>query len=178
MVTGWVWLLSTRPLKRTVAKFSLKALRAKGRPLLYSYQKPMTNGTMSPRFTDSSNQFKGQILIVENEPLVREALEDILNVVGLSVISVDDGLAGVATYQERHADIDAVILDLHLAEQDGVETLRQLRAIDPAVKILVSSGYSDEEIRARLVDVFPVPTLRKPYNVEMLLNKLNQLLPH
>lgn len=119
---------------------------------------------------------KGSVLVVENEPFMREAVEDILDTVGLEVISTSDGHEGVAAYLSHKDDIDLVILDMRLPGMDGSEILRMLRTINPYVKVLIASGYEEQEVRRLLKDQQTVSILRKPYNADALLSTVQKIL--
>jgi len=120
----------------------------------------------------------GSVLVIENEPLVLEALEDILDLVGLHVVSAEDGEEGIAAYQEHLDEIELVILDMRLPGKDGPDILKALRAINPSVKVIVSSGYDEEEVAQRFMGQQPILILKKPYDAETLLAKVNSVLPH
>ncbi len=119
---------------------------------------------------------KGSILIVENEPFMREAVEDILDTVGLKVISTGDGHEGIAAYLSHQDEIDLVILDMKLPGMDGSETLRMLRSINPYVKVLIASGYEEQDVRRQLKDQQAVSILKKPYDADTLLSMVNNIL--
>lgn len=68
-----------------------------------------------------------------------------------------------------------MILDLTMPGLDGAEVLRSIRAINPATRALVMSGYSKEDILARLRGLGEVAILRKPFTQEILLNALRAL---
>ena len=116
------------------------------------------------------------ILVVDNEQLVREALIDILDTIGVHVISANSGREGIDTYQDYHNSIDLVILDMRLPGMDGPEILKALRAINPEVKVIVSSGYDEEEIERRFHDQSPTFILKKPYDAEKLLRVVQRVL--
>jgi len=120
----------------------------------------------------------GSVLVIENEPLVLEALEDILDLVGLHVVSAEDGEEGIAAYREHLDEIELVILDMRLPGKDGPDILKALRAINPSVKVIVSSGYDEEEVAQRFTGQQPILILKKPYDAETLLAKVNSVLSH
>lgn len=120
----------------------------------------------------------GSVLVIENEPLVLEALEDILDLVGLKVVSAEDGKEGITAYREHQDEIELVILDMRPPGKDGPDILKALRRINSSVKVIVSSGYDEEEVARRFVDQQPILTLKKPYDAETLLAKVNSVLAH
>lgn len=93
---------------------------------------------------------KGRVLAMDDEPLMRDVLARMLQVLGYSVVAVADGAAAVDAYRrgaETGAPFDAVILDLTIpGGVGGVKALEALRALDPDVRAIVSSGYSNDPV--------------------------------
>jgi CheY-like chemotaxis protein len=120
----------------------------------------------------------GSILVVENEPFMREAVEDILDSVGIDVFSAKDGHEGIATYLSNKEQIELVILDLRLPGLTGAEILQMLRSINPLVKVIIASGYDEQEIERQLKGQVASSILRKPYNADTLLSTVQTVLGH
>lgn len=120
----------------------------------------------------------GSVLVVENEPFMREAVEDILDSIGIEVFSAEDGHAGVATYLSNKDKIDLVILDMRLPGMPGAEILQMLRTINPLVKVIVASGYDEQEVRRQLKGQPTASILRKPYSADTLLTVVQTELGH
>jgi CheY-like chemotaxis protein len=120
----------------------------------------------------------GFVLVVENEPFIREAVEDILDSVGIEVFSAGDGHEGVATFLANKDKIDLIILDMRLPGMAGAETLRMLRSINPLVKVIVASGYDEAEVQMQLKGQPTASILRKPYNADTLLSTVQAALGH
>jgi PAS domain S-box-containing protein len=108
------------------------------------------------------------VLVIDDEAPVREALVDILEASGLRVLTAEDGAAGVALYAGQAAEIGLIVLDLSMPGQSGEETFKQLRALNPQVRILVSSGYDGSEVAARFTGLSFTGFLQKPYSRETL----------
>lgn len=119
---------------------------------------------------------RGSVLVVENEPFMREAMEDILDTIGLKVIGVGDGQEGIDTYVTNQDKIDLVILDMRLPGMGGAEILRKLRTINPLVKVIIASGYDEQEVRQQIPDYQSVSFLKKPYNADVLLSTVERFL--
>ncbi|MEJ2749565.1 MAG: response regulator [Anaerolineae bacterium] len=115
---------------------------------------------------------------MDNEPFIREAVEDILDSIGINVFSAEDGHEGIATYLSNKDKIDLVILDMRLPGLTGAEILRMLRSINPLVKVIVASGYDEQEIQRQLKGQPTVSILRKPYNADVLLSTVRAELSH
>jgi PAS domain S-box-containing protein len=85
------------------------------------------------------------ILVIDDERPVREALADILELEGWTALTAANGREGVALFRRHQAEIALVLLDLLMPVMGGDETLAALRAIDPQVKVILSSGYDEAE---------------------------------
>jgi DNA-binding response OmpR family regulator len=75
---------------------------------------------------------------------VRDAVTDILELEGLSVLTASDGRAGINLYRQRQADIALILLDLSMPGLNGEETFRELRQINTHARVLLSSLRQDE----------------------------------
>ena len=122
----------------------------------------------------AAGRASGLVLLIDDEEVVREAVTDILEVEALGVLAVVDGKSGVALYCEHQAEIRLVLLDLSMPGMSGEETFRQLRAINPQVRIVLSSGYDESEVAARFAGQAPTGFLQKPYCVEALTAAIRQ----
>ncbi len=116
------------------------------------------------------------ILVIDDEPPVRETIADMLNSAGFSVTLAADGQQGVALFAQDAHNIDLVLLDLSMPGMSGEETFQALRQIAPTVPILLSSGYNQTEATQRFVGQELAGFLQKPYTTEMLLAKVRGLI--
>jgi two-component system cell cycle sensor histidine kinase/response regulator CckA len=116
------------------------------------------------------------ILVIDDELPVRAAVTDILEDSGLRVITAEDGETGVGVYRERQAAIDLVVLDLSMPGQSGEETLRQLRELNPQVRVILSSGYDQVEVAQRFADRAYSGFIQKPYDDLTLIGEIKRYL--
>lgn len=116
------------------------------------------------------------VLVIDDEAVVREAVEDILESIDIVVLSASDGREGISLFQENSAKIEGVLLDMKMPGLSGPDTLRELRQIDPHVPVILSSGYSEDETKRAIADQGPAIFLPKPYNFDELINKVEELL--
>jgi CheY-like chemotaxis protein len=103
-----------------------------------------------------------QILVVDDEPLIRETLGFALAHHGFAVRLAAGGREAVEVFRQHHGAIAVVLLDVRMPGLDGPQTLAELRAIDPRVRCCFMSGhtgdYSAAELLARgAAHVFPKP---------------------
>jgi signal transduction histidine kinase/CheY-like chemotaxis protein len=116
------------------------------------------------------------VLVIDDEEPVRDAVTDILDLEGLSVLTASDGQAGIDLYRQRQADIGLILLDLSMPGLNGEETLRELRQINARARVLLSSGYSHNEVAARFADQSDVGFIQKPYDAEQLVLEVKRYL--
>jgi PAS domain S-box-containing protein len=106
------------------------------------------------------------ILLVDDEPLIRDVATKMLTNLGYQVLTAEDGRQAVDVCQTNPGLIDLVILDLTMPYLSGQETFDVLRRIKPGIRVLFSSGYSNEQLGAPgSPDVGFVP---KPYRAHEL----------
>lgn len=118
----------------------------------------------------------GRILVVDDEEIVREILSDMLRRLGYEVIEAETGAEAVDVYGSQHEQIDAVILDLMMPGMSGGETYDVLRAIDPSVKALLSTGHSPDGVTQALLERGVKGLVPKPYGLNELARALNDAL--
>ncbi len=121
--------------------------------------------------------FQGKtILIIDDDDLVRLTLQARLDSLGCDVLHACDGQEGLAVYREHQTNIDAIILDMTMPVMDGSVCFKELQSIDPKVKVILSSGYADEDLLASFEGNPPAATLEKPYDMKKLKVTLARIL--
>ena len=120
------------------------------------------------------------ILLMDDDDLIRVTLEDLFNELGYTVTAVDCGEAAIVEYKKAFDEghpFDAVILDLTVpGGLGGVETLKRLREINPGVKAIVGSGYANDPVMANHQEYGFHAIFSKPFNVIELSNTLKCVL--
>jgi PAS domain S-box-containing protein len=111
----------------------------------------------------------GRILVVEDEEVVRRAVEQMLTRAGYEVMTASNGREAVACYAAHAGRLDLVIIDLRMPEMDGRACFRELKRLDPGVKAIVSTGYEADGAAQEMLDQGMVGFVRKPYQMEDLL---------
>ncbi|MFW5941474.1 MAG: response regulator [Chloroflexota bacterium] len=118
----------------------------------------------------------GKVLVIDNDRFMLEVIEAVLELAGRPTVSATSGNEGIEHFRTQQEDIDLVILDMRLSTAtEGAETLRALRAIDPGIKVIIASAYSQSEVEEFLADEQGDAVLRKPYNMEQLLVTIEEL---
>ncbi len=116
------------------------------------------------------------ILVIDDEEVIRQVAADILGSYGYRVRVAADGAEGVAIFKREPGVIDMVLLDMIMPRQGGRETFLQLQKIDPAVRVLFSTGYSQNEKVNEIMDLGIRGFIQKPYQVRELLAKVRDVL--
>ena len=126
-----------------------------------------------PARPESKSSFgRGTVLLVDDEESTREVARMMLETGGLRVLEACDGLEALELYKERMDEIDLVFLDLNMPRMDGKDAFRRLHAVDPSVRVVLTSGYPEEQMASGLEGLDPVGLLQKPFT----LNGLGELL--
>jgi two-component system, cell cycle sensor histidine kinase and response regulator CckA len=126
--------------------------------------------------TPDSDSRRKTILVVEDEKQVRELCVEWLDLLGYETIAAVDGADGVHIFCERMNEIDIVLMDFAMPRMNGVEAFEELVRVKPDVKVIFSSGYTEEAIRPRFVSQRPASILHKPYDMAVLKAELDRLL--
>jgi CheY-like chemotaxis protein len=95
---------------------------------------------------------------------------------GYTVLTADSGCSALETYRKNRDKIDLVILDVFMPDMRGREVLRELFVINPDVRVLLSSGYSEESEHKELIALGARGFIGKPFVVERLLLKIREVL--
>ncbi len=123
---------------------------------------------------------KGRVLLMDDEELVREIAGKMMEVFGHEVAFAEHGEAAIGKYKaaiESGNPFDIVILDLTIrGGMGGKETIERLLAVDPGIKAIVSSGYSDDAVMSDYQKYGFSACLTKPYKLQELGDTLNNLL--
>ncbi len=118
---------------------------------------------------------KGVVLVVEDEPLVRDVARSALESLGYCVETAEHGQAGVTVYQERHGELLAVLLDLKMPVMSGLEAFALMRQVDASVPIIICTGYGENEEVQTLLSQGAAGLLSKPYRLLELSEAIQRL---
>jgi DNA-binding response OmpR family regulator len=111
-------------------------------------------------------QGTNHILVVDDEPDVRDLLSKFLTRRGYNVHTAGDGEAAIEAIRDDHPDI--VLLDLRLPKIDGLSVLEHVRAEDDDVAIITMSGNADEATARRTLELGAADFITKPFNLPYL----------
>ena len=112
--------------------------------------------------TPATELRRGTVLVVDDEPILREGIADFLHTVGFRSAALPDGNDAVAWVRADPSAVAMVLLDLNMANLGGLEAARLMRAQAPDLPILVVTGSADVETRRRLEAMPDLEVLEKP----------------
>jgi CheY-like chemotaxis protein len=118
----------------------------------------------------------GTVLLVDDEEVVREVCTAMIEEFGCRAITAVDGEDAIRILREGTEKIDLVLMDLTMPRMDGTTAAREMIRIRPEVKVVLSSGYSEQELSSRFSEQGFAGFLQKPFNLHDLRNLLAKVL--
>jgi two-component system cell cycle sensor histidine kinase/response regulator CckA len=113
-----------------------------------------------------------RILVVDDELAVRQVLVGILEHAGYEVVEACDGQEAVDIFREQSDTIDCVLLDLSMPKLDGEEAFAQMREIRGDARVILSSGFTEQEIINRFQGAGLAGVVQKPAQIQVVLEKI------
>ena len=116
-----------------------------GKGTRFNIYLPITKAAPTEKFEEDID-IRGTetILIIDDEPHIREMCKDILEPYGYKVLVAESGTEGIKIFKNKKDEISLVILDMIMPKMGGSEVFQALRTIKPDAKIVICSGYSHE----------------------------------
>lgn len=118
----------------------------------------------------------GLILLIDDEEIIRMTSGEILNELGYEVISAASGDEGIAVLTEKNDMISLVILDMSMPGKSGLDIYREIKDLHPAMKVLLTSGYREEQKVGKMLEAAKDGFIQKPYTIDELDRKLSKML--
>jgi PAS domain S-box-containing protein len=119
-------------------------------------------------------QGAGTVLLVDDEETVRGIGGAMLKELGFTTITANDGREAVEIFK-NNPDIAFVILDLTMPHMDGEQCFRELRQMKPDIKVIMSSGYNEQEVTQRFVGKGLAGFIQKPYKLSVLKEAIKRI---
>ncbi len=117
---------------------------------------------------------KKTVLLVEDEPPVRQSVRRLLESQGYSVIEARDGFEALRVFERNAGSIDLVLSDVRMPGMGGYELVQQLRARTPDLRVLFMSGYAEKPMLSGGVGS-GTSYLQKPFDVNTLMQRVREL---
>jgi PAS domain S-box-containing protein len=116
------------------------------------------------------------VLVIDDEEMIRSVTQRVLKRLGYEVLLSDDGIHGLEVFQ-AHADrISCVLLDLTMPRMNGEETFRAIQRIRPDTRVILMSGFTEEDATRQIGAKGLAGFLQKPFTISELHEKINAIL--
>ncbi|MFZ5996035.1 MAG: PAS domain-containing hybrid sensor histidine kinase/response regulator [Nitrospirota bacterium] len=161
---GYISLYS-EPGKGTTFKIYLPLLRQKHDEQASAMPAALTRGTET-------------VLLAEDETEVRKTTKTVLESLGYTVIEATDGTDALSAFYEHQDRIQLLILDVALPHRNGREVYDEIRATNPDIKVLFTSGYTSDIMHTRGILEEGLPFISKPYAPHELSEKIREVLEY
>jgi two-component system cell cycle sensor histidine kinase/response regulator CckA len=126
--------------------------------------------------SESEHEGNETILLVDDEEFIRTIAREILEMKGYSVLEATQGEEAVKLYREHRDGIDLVILDMAMPVMGGRDAFIKLREYNPAVRVVLATGYSRDSDLADVMKLGINGFIEKPYRVEELASVIRRVL--
>ena len=118
------------------------------------------------RFSQPARSLKGFIMVVDDDPKIREVLKKFLTKNDYDVVCVDNAEKALAKIKERK--INLILLDINLPGMDGLTALKKFKEIDKSLGVIMISGNTDVELAKEAMKLGAKDYVMKPFNLEYL----------
>lgn len=119
---------------------------------------------------------EGLLLIVDDDETARTVSKRILESGGFKTMLACDGREGIELFEKHQSEIIGVLLDMTMPHMDGLETFQRLKQLEPEVKVILTSGYSEQDAISRFSGKGLAGFIQKPYRPGELLHLMDQIL--
>jgi DNA-binding NtrC family response regulator len=118
----------------------------------------------------------GTILVIDDEAIILRAVEMALGKQGYTVKAIGDPAAAIEYYRANAARIACVILDIIMPKMNGMTCYSRLRAMNPSIKVIVTTGYTDDLAFEEFVALNNLTVVPKPFDVPALVEAIRRVL--
>ena len=119
---------------------------------------------------------QGLVLVVDDEEMIRVTAREILQLCGYTVLLAEDGVEAIEVFRQHQQEIAAVLLDMVMPRMSGRETYLALRQVAPEVKVLLSSGFRQDERVEEVLRLGIRGFVQKPYALRELAAAIHQVI--
>ena len=163
-------------------KGGLKVYSELGKGTTFKLFFPVANGhaqdSTSPFPAPLAFKGTGTVLVVDDEETVRTVAARMLERLGFAVMTANDGREGMEKFRTDPARFTLVLLDLTMPHLDGEETFRQMRVLNPGVRVILTSGFNQQEAVNRFTGKGLAGFIQKPFELGSLIQVIRSVLPH
>jgi PAS domain S-box-containing protein len=119
---------------------------------------------------------QGTVLVVDDEETVRAVAARLLESLGFKTVLAQDGRDAVEKFTARQAEIHLVLMDLTMPHMDGEQAFRELRRINPSIRVLLMSGFNEQDAINRFTGKGLAGFIQKPFKRQELQEKLKNIM--
>jgi two-component system response regulator (stage 0 sporulation protein F) len=127
---------------------------------------------MTDNLDKPSTEERNRVLVIDDSPIIREMLVEILTDAGYTVDTAVDGEKGVA--QALQQDYCVILCDVHMPRQNGLETVREIITVKPSAKIIMTDSFPDKLAQSARAEG-ALCCLQKPFDVKELRLLIDQI---
>ncbi|HUT63752.1 MAG TPA: ATP-binding protein [Anaerolineae bacterium] len=139
-----------------------------GKPLKVAEEEMMPTNDMLIR--------GGSILVIDDEKDVLEVIKTMLETINFTVYTVSSGREGVEFFHNNADKIDIILIDITMPNMNGEEVLNEIRKKSADIPVILSSGYSEHDVKQQITERYLTDFIQKPYQIKTLIGKINTVL--
>ena len=117
---------------------------------------------------------RANILVIDDEEVIRLLLKETLEELGHTVMVAESGFKGLELVEQH--DFDLIFLDLKMPGMDGAELFRQIKTIKPKLPVAITTGYPNSDMMARALALGPFGVMNKPFGESDIVAAINNFL--
>jgi len=140
---------------------------------------PLDDAETMPIEEQVQEAVRGQhetVLLVDDEPTMRETVGEVLTSMGYTVLEAADGDQALQLFKEKQQDIDLVISDIVMPVMGGIEAVQQMRLLNGSLPVVLMTGYDKNQSVASTDQIDGAVVLSKPFSFDLLSHTLRTLL--
>jgi CheY-like chemotaxis protein len=119
---------------------------------------------------------RGTVLVVDDEPILRDLAVKILARAGYRTLGADDAVEAIAQFEQAGGEIDLMLTDVVMPGMGGPQLAAELTQRRPTLKVIFTSGYTDDMVVRYGIDGMTMDFLGKPYSMRDLLARVEATL--
>lgn len=157
---------------------AIEVLSEKGHGSTFNIYLPATEKEITIKNNKISTPEHGKelILLIDDQDVILEVCKEMLERIGYRVLTAKDGQNAIDIYTDQKENIDLVILDMIMPGLSGSATYDSLKAINPEIKVLLSSGYSIDGQASQILERGCNGFIQKPFEITELSQKIREVL--
>ncbi|MDX8383108.1 MAG: PAS domain S-box protein [Ghiorsea sp.] len=120
--------------------------------------------------------YSKKILIIDDEEVILETTDVMIQDIGFATLLAEDGVHGLELYQQHHEEICLILMDMTMPRMDGQQCTSEILKLNADAKVILCSGYSEEDAVDKFAQLAIVGFIQKPFHPDLLQKKVMQAL--